>query len=183
MLWSLLTSWLPWWLRGYRICLQCRRSEFNPWAGMIPWRREWLSTPGEIHGQRSLVGYRQWSHKELDMTEWLTLSLSLFTFLHSLLWRNSVCVLSRVWLFVTPWIVTHQAPLSTALPRQEYWNYHFLLQGIFLIQGSNTHLSISYIGRWIFTTKLPGKPLWRNSVSNLKTSSGFLRLSWWSQHS
>ena len=25
--------------------------------------------PGEFHGQRSLVGYSTWSHKELDMTE------------------------------------------------------------------------------------------------------------------
>ena len=24
--------------------------------------------------------------------------------------------------FVTPWIVAHQAPLSTGLPRQEYWS-------------------------------------------------------------
>ena len=78
--------------------------------------------PGEIHGQRSLVGYRQWNHKESDMAEWLTLSLSLFTFLHSFLWRSCVCVLSHVWLFVTPWTVTHQAPLSMELPRQEYWN-------------------------------------------------------------
>ena len=28
-----------------------------------------------IHGQRSLVGYRPWDRKELDMTEWLTLSV------------------------------------------------------------------------------------------------------------
>ena len=33
--------------------------------------------PGESHGQRSLVGYRPWGHKELDTTERLTLSLSL----------------------------------------------------------------------------------------------------------
>ena len=29
------------------------------------------------HGQRSLVGYSPWGHKESDMTELLTLSLSL----------------------------------------------------------------------------------------------------------
>ena len=27
--------------------------------------------PREFHGQRSLVGYSPWSHKELDMTEQL----------------------------------------------------------------------------------------------------------------
>ena len=31
--------------------------------------------PGKSHGQRSLAGYSPWGHKELDMTEWLTLSL------------------------------------------------------------------------------------------------------------
>ena len=31
---------------------------------------------GESHGQRSLAGYSPWGHKELDMTERLTLSLS-----------------------------------------------------------------------------------------------------------
>ena len=45
---------------------------------MMPWRREWLSTPvllpGKFHGQNSLVGYSPQGHKELDMTERLTLS-------------------------------------------------------------------------------------------------------------
>jgi len=44
-----------------------------------PWKRAWLPTPvflpGESHGQRSLVGYSPWGHKELDMNEQLTLSL------------------------------------------------------------------------------------------------------------
>ena len=31
-----------------------------------------------------------------------------------------VCVLSCVQLFVTPWIVACQAPLSTGFPKQEY---------------------------------------------------------------
>ena len=52
---------LPRWLRRYRICLQCGRLGFNPWAGKIPWRRECLPTPvflpGEFHEQKSLVGY------------------------------------------------------------------------------------------------------------------------------
>ena len=33
---------------------------------------------GESHGQRSLAGYSPWSHKELDMSEQLTLSLFFF---------------------------------------------------------------------------------------------------------
>ena len=31
-----------------------------------------------------------------------------------------VCMLSRVWLFETPWTVAHQAPLSMGLFLQEY---------------------------------------------------------------
>ena len=33
-----------------------------------------------------------------------------------------VCVLSHVQLFVTPWTVAHQAPLSVGFSRQEYWS-------------------------------------------------------------
>ena len=46
----------------------------------ITWRRKWQPTPiflpREFHGQRSLVGCSLWGHKELDTTEWLTLSIS-----------------------------------------------------------------------------------------------------------
>ena len=52
---------------------------FDSLVGMIPWRRECQFTPvilpGESHGQKSLVGYSLWGHKELDTTERLTLSL------------------------------------------------------------------------------------------------------------
>ena len=57
-----------------------RETGFDPWVGKIPWRRKWKSTPvlllGESHGQRSLVGYSLWGHKESDTAERLTLSLS-----------------------------------------------------------------------------------------------------------
>ena len=70
----LYATWgLPWWLRQYRICLKCGRPGFNPWVWKIPWRRAWQPTPvflpGESHGQRSLVGYGLWDHKESDMTK------------------------------------------------------------------------------------------------------------------
>ena len=35
---------------------------------------------------------------------------------------KEVCVLSRVWLFATPWTVVLQSPLSLGLSRQEYWS-------------------------------------------------------------
>ena len=47
-----------------------------PGVGKLFWRREWqpipVVLPGGSHGQRSLVGYSPWDHKELDITEWLT---------------------------------------------------------------------------------------------------------------
>ena len=56
---------------------RCEICGFNPWVRKIPCRRKWQPTPvflpGEFHGQRSL-GYNHWGHKELDMTEQLTLS-------------------------------------------------------------------------------------------------------------
>ena len=77
------TDWgdltFPWWLRWWKICLQCRRLEFDPWVRKIPWRREWLPTPiflpGESHKQRSLAGYSPWCCKEFDMTKQLTLRI------------------------------------------------------------------------------------------------------------
>ena len=46
--------------------------QFDSWVGKIPWKRERLPTPvfwlGEFHGL-----YSPWDHKELDMTERLSL--------------------------------------------------------------------------------------------------------------
>ena len=46
------------------------------WVGTILWRRAWQPTPvffrGESHGQRSLVGYSPWGHRESDTAEQLT---------------------------------------------------------------------------------------------------------------
>ena len=36
--------------------------------------------------------------------------------------RKKVKLLSRVWLFATPWTVAYQAPPSTEFSRQEYWS-------------------------------------------------------------
>ena len=60
--------------------LQCGRPAIIRWVRKIPRRREWqpnpVFLPGESHGQRSLLGYYPWDHKEWDMTEGLTLSLT-----------------------------------------------------------------------------------------------------------
>ena len=51
--------------------LQCW--SWGPWVGKIPWRRKWqpapIFLPGKSQGQRSLVDYSLWGHKELGTTE------------------------------------------------------------------------------------------------------------------
>ena len=57
--------------------------------------------------------------------------------------KCAVCArsLSGVQLFVTPWTVTCQAPLSMdSSSKNTGVGCHFLLQGIFLIKGSNPRL-------------------------------------------
>ena len=70
---------LPQGLSGKESACQCRwprRCQFNPWVGMIPWKRKWQPTlvflPVKFHGQRSLVGNSPCVHRETDTTEWLS---------------------------------------------------------------------------------------------------------------
>ena len=62
----------------------------------------------------------------------------------SIVFPTCVCkvlsCLSHVQLFVTPWTVAHQAPLSMGFSRQKYWSCCALFQGILPTQGSNMHL-------------------------------------------
>ena len=70
---GLLTSeGLPWWLSGKEPACQCRKHEFDPWVGKIPWSRKWQPTPillpGTLHGQRSRVGYSPWGHSQTQQS-------------------------------------------------------------------------------------------------------------------
>ena len=52
-----------------------------------------------------------------------------------------VCVLSHVQLFVIPWTVACQVPLSIEFSSHQYWSgLLFPILGIFLTQRSNPHL-------------------------------------------
>ena len=63
----------PWWLRWWRICLQCRRLEFDPWVRKIFCGKAWQPTPvflpREFHRRRNLAGYSPRGCKESDTTE------------------------------------------------------------------------------------------------------------------
>ena len=54
--------------------------------GKIPWRKAWQPTPvflpAESYGQRSLAGYNPCGHKESDMIEWPSLSLTFLSLFH-----------------------------------------------------------------------------------------------------
>ena len=52
---------------------RCKRTGFDPRVEKIPWRWKWQSTSvfltGKFHGQRTLVSYSSWGHKESDIIE------------------------------------------------------------------------------------------------------------------
>ena len=82
---KIIQKWgLLWWLRWWRICLQCGGHGFYPLVKKFPWRRAWQPTPvflpGESHGQRSLGLYSPEGRKESDMTEQWILSIFFFFF-------------------------------------------------------------------------------------------------------
>ena len=61
-----------WWAAVHGVSKsQTQLSDFT--FTFMHWRRKWQPTPvllpGESYGQRSLVGYSLWDHKELDTTE------------------------------------------------------------------------------------------------------------------
>ena len=66
---------------------RCKRPRFDLWVTKIPWRREWQPTPvflpGEFHGQRSLVGYTPWGHKESDTTWVINTHTHTIFYIHS----------------------------------------------------------------------------------------------------
>ena len=53
----------------------CKAGDFGSISGLgrcpgkLKWQPTPVSWPGEFHGQRSLLGYSPWGHKESDMTE------------------------------------------------------------------------------------------------------------------
>ena len=90
-------------------------------------------------------------------------------------------LLSHVWLFASPWTGTRQAHLSMGFPsKNTRVGCCFLLQGIFLTQGSNhiSFVSCIVVPRffspvWLFST------LW-NVACQAPLSMGFLRHEYWS---
>ena len=68
--------------------------------------------------------------------------------------------LSRVQLFVTPWTVAHQAPVSMGVSRQEHWSgLPFPPPGDLPDPGAEPAPPVSPVSASrLFTTEPPGKP-------------------------
>ena len=82
---------------------------------------------------------QDWS--SLGWTGWISLQSNGETLAYPIYLRCVLCSVSHVWLFVTPWTIAHQAPLSMGFSSKNPGVHnHFLLQGIFPTQGLNLHL-------------------------------------------
>ena len=94
--------------------------------GQLLWCRTGQSRPGNESENRqiTILVTSHISNNNIPEGTTTTFSVSLTDFLESPVQPHSVCALSLscVWLFVTPWTVAHQGPLSTGLSRQEYWS-------------------------------------------------------------
>ena len=88
------------------------------------------------------------------------------------------CLLSCVQLFVTPWTIAHQVPLSIILSRQNYWSgLPCPTPGEFPNPEIEPTLSASL--EWtggLFTTELPGKPVMVHICVYSAFPEGIMRL-------
>ena len=84
------------WLTGKEFTCWCRRREFDPWVGKIPWRRKWQPSPvflpGKSYGQRAWQvtihgvteldmterAYTDWSLESLNLDAWVPLKVFWF---------------------------------------------------------------------------------------------------------
>ena len=123
--------------------------------------------------------YRPLRVKKLASLVWVYQPVWLHPLGHCTPFPLSVCVcvcvcvcacthrLSPVRLFVTPWTIAHQAPLSMGFPRQEYWSGLPFPSSENLPEPGTEMVSLvspALSGRF-FTTVLPGKPKSREGIS------------------
>ena len=73
-------------------------------------------------------------------------------------------------LFVTPWTVAHQAPLSKGFPKQEYWSGLPFPSPRDFPNPGNKLKSLALAGRF-FTKEPPGKPLRKTPDSIVATGN------------
>ena len=99
-----------------------KKRGFDPWVGKILWWRKWAPTPiflpGKSHGQRGLVDYSPWCHKESDTTERLTLLLSFYRWLKRQ--RIYLSAMRETWVWsLEKEMATHSSSLVWEIPWME----------------------------------------------------------------
>ena len=110
------------------------------------WSRVFHTQALKSHYLHQPGHYLEWGGD--SRSHWGELPLSeatLVNFLTEQNWKaepdHQLITAMYVWLFVTPWTVARQTPLSLEFSRQEYWSgLPCPPQGIFLTQGLNLHL-------------------------------------------
>ena len=110
---------------------------------MIPWRRKWPPTPVHLpekpHGKRSLVGYGPWGYKELDMTEQLSMHITVLAVgyilaFQSVLDFNHFQSLEMKWNEIKQWdMKTLQKKFVTSLNESQYNMVYILYEHRFRI--------------------------------------------------
>ena len=105
------------------------------------------SLPGSKPKSQLLLTHPQ-LHQDTQQSGWYILT------------TQQACVLSCIQLFVSPWTVAHQAPLSVEFFRQEYWSgLPFRLPGDLLHPETKpTSFESPALASGFFTTVPPGKP-------------------------
>ena len=90
----------------------------------------------------------------------------------------TVCMLSHVCLFVTPWTVPCQVPLSMKFFRQEYWSgLPFPTPGDLPNPGTEPMSPASpALAGGFFTTEPPGKPLLGSYPTRIKSLSSHISI-------
>ena len=95
---------LPGWLSDKESacqCRRCKRHEFDPWIGKIPWRKKWQLTLafvlGKYHRQRNLPSYSPRGHKKSGMTELLSTQVCTYH-----LWMQTKNACPRGSAFINP---------------------------------------------------------------------------------
>ena len=131
-------------LHGYIEVQERTLAALMDWWGSW-WGQNFAVLLGGVHsGQRRREGLGSWGKlSRCYGWQWPVCAINITSVASSLLglWISH-SVVSHVRLFVTPWTVAHQAPLSMEFSRQEYWSGSpFLSPDLF---GCN--LKISHIG-------------------------------------
>ena len=114
--WTIFHCGLPSWLSSKESTCQCRRCRQETWVQYLCWEDP-LKYTFQYSFLENSIDRKVWCTAVCGVAKsWTWLSAHIHTI------KVKVKLLSHVWLFVTPWNVAYQAPLSMRFSRQVYWS-------------------------------------------------------------